>query len=151
MAHAAAAAIMAAARRHDADADADCIGVRSDGDRGAAAGGTTLRRRRQVSSSLATRAGLRADLAASGEEALQPAQLKASPMRSWIGLYALLYMLRQEGGTDFTREGIRATLEAATDVPMLEDLVLAALHDATAQIGARQQEALGGLGGLLGG
>ena len=37
-----------------------------------------------------------------------------------------------------------------TDVPMLEDLVLAALHDATAQIGARQQEALGGLGGLGG-
>ena len=33
---------------------------------------------------------LRADLAASGEEALQPENLKASPMRSWIGLYALL-------------------------------------------------------------
>jgi ABC-type branched-subunit amino acid transport system substrate-binding protein len=29
---------------------------------------------------------LRADLAASGEEALQPENLKASPMRSWIGL-----------------------------------------------------------------
>jgi DNA-binding YbaB/EbfC family protein len=43
-----------------------------------------------------------------------------------------------------------------TDVAMLEDLVLAALHDATSQIGARQQQALGGLdlgglGGLLGG
>jgi ABC-type branched-subunit amino acid transport system substrate-binding protein len=62
---------------------------------------------------------LRADLAASGEEALQPANLKSSPMRSWIGLYALLYMLREDGTTDFTREGIRATLEAATDVPML--------------------------------
>ena len=31
---------------------------------------------------------LRADLAASGDEALQPENLKASPMRSWIGLYA---------------------------------------------------------------
>lgn len=62
---------------------------------------------------------LRDDLAASGEDALQPANLKSSPMRSWIGLYALLYMLRQEGTTDFTREGIRAMLESATDVPML--------------------------------
>ncbi len=33
---------------------------------------------------------LRSDLAASGEEALQPENLKASPMRSWIGLYGLL-------------------------------------------------------------
>ena len=37
---------------------------------------------------------LRADLAASGEESLQPENLKASPMRSWIGLYALLKMIR---------------------------------------------------------
>jgi branched-chain amino acid transport system substrate-binding protein len=62
---------------------------------------------------------LRDDLASSGEEALQPANLKSSPMRSWIGLYALLYMLRQEGTTDFTREGIRTMLDSATDVPML--------------------------------
>ena len=33
---------------------------------------------------------LRSDLAASGEESLQPENFKASPMRSWIGLYALL-------------------------------------------------------------
>jgi hypothetical protein len=46
-----------------------------------------------------------------------------------------------------------------SDVSMLEDLVLAALHDATAKVAARQHEALGGLdlgglgglGGLLGG
>ena len=49
---------------------------------------------------------LRADLAASGEEALQPENLKASPMRSWIGLYALLKMIRDAEMTEFTREGI---------------------------------------------
>jgi ABC-type branched-subunit amino acid transport system substrate-binding protein len=63
---------------------------------------------------------LRADLAASGEEALQPLELKASPMRSWIGLYALLYMIRDAGMTDFTREGITEMLESAQDVPMLD-------------------------------
>ncbi len=31
---------------------------------------------------------LRADLAASGDDDLQPENLKTSPMRSWIGLYA---------------------------------------------------------------
>ena len=36
------------------------------------------------------------------------------------------------------------------DVTMLEDLVLAALNDASAQIAARQQQALGGLGDLGG-
>ncbi|MET0663930.1 MAG: ABC transporter substrate-binding protein, partial [Acidimicrobiales bacterium] len=63
---------------------------------------------------------LRQDLAASGQESLQPANLKASPMRSWIGLYALLYMIRDAGMTDFTREGITQMLEAAQDVPMLD-------------------------------
>jgi nucleoid-associated protein EbfC len=37
------------------------------------------------------------------------------------------------------------------DVALLEDLVLAALHDATARIQALQADAMGGLGGLLGG
>lgn len=36
------------------------------------------------------------------------------------------------------------------DVPMLEDLVLAALHDVNAQLAAIQREAMGPLGGLLG-
>jgi ABC-type branched-subunit amino acid transport system substrate-binding protein len=63
---------------------------------------------------------LRADLAASGDEALQPENLKASPMRSWIGLYALLWMIRDAGMTEFTREGIKEMVEAATDVPMLD-------------------------------
>ena len=49
---------------------------------------------------------LRADLAASGEETLQPENLKASPMRSWIGLYALLKMIRDAKMTEFTRDGI---------------------------------------------
>ena len=51
---------------------------------------------------------LRADLAASGEEALQPENLKASPMRSWIGLYALLKMIRDTEMTEFTGAGISA-------------------------------------------
>jgi nucleoid-associated protein EbfC len=37
------------------------------------------------------------------------------------------------------------------DVPMLEDLVLAALHDLSARVAELQQEAMGGLGDLLGG
>jgi ABC-type branched-subunit amino acid transport system substrate-binding protein len=62
---------------------------------------------------------LRADLAASGDEALQPENLKASPMRSWIGLYALLKMMRDAKMTTFTGEGISKMLNAAKDVPML--------------------------------
>ncbi len=46
---------------------------------------------------------LRADLAASGDEQLQAANMRTSPMRSWIGLYALLWMIRDAGMTDFTR------------------------------------------------
>ncbi|HET6951319.1 MAG TPA: ABC transporter substrate-binding protein [Acidimicrobiales bacterium] len=65
-------------------------------------------------------AALRADLAASGEEALQPANLKASPMRSWIGLYALLRILRDSGTTDFTSAAITEALDQAVDVPMLD-------------------------------
>ncbi len=37
------------------------------------------------------------------------------------------------------------------DIAMLEDLVLAALHDVNAQLAAIQHEALGGLGELFGG
>jgi ABC-type branched-subunit amino acid transport system substrate-binding protein len=64
-------------------------------------------------------AALRADLAASGQAALQPEELKITSMRSWIGLYALLYMIRDAGMTDFTREGVTTMLEQAKDVPML--------------------------------
>ena len=40
-------------------------------------------------------------------------------MRSWIGLYALLWMIRDTGMTEFTREGISTMLNQATNVPML--------------------------------
>jgi ABC-type branched-subunit amino acid transport system substrate-binding protein len=63
---------------------------------------------------------LRADLAASGEDSLQPENLKASPMRSWIGLYALLWMIRESGMTDFAREGITNLLQTTAEVPMLD-------------------------------
>jgi ABC-type branched-subunit amino acid transport system substrate-binding protein len=63
---------------------------------------------------------LRADLASSGEESLQVENLKASPMRSWIGLYALLKMMRDAQLTEFTGETITAMLQEAKDVPMLD-------------------------------
>jgi ABC-type branched-subunit amino acid transport system substrate-binding protein len=63
---------------------------------------------------------LRADLAAAGEEELKPNNLKASPMRSWIGLYALLRMIRDAGLNEFNRESIKAMVDEATDVPMLD-------------------------------
>ncbi|MFL6206659.1 MAG: ABC transporter substrate-binding protein [Acidimicrobiales bacterium] len=62
---------------------------------------------------------LRSDLAASGEDALQPENLKASPMRSWIGLYGLLYMIRDAKPAELSRQSLKAMIEAAKDVPML--------------------------------
>ena len=62
---------------------------------------------------------LRADLASSGDEQLQLENMRTSPMRSWIGLYALLRMIRDAGMTEFTREGISTMLQTVTDVPML--------------------------------
>lgn len=63
---------------------------------------------------------LRADLAASGKEGLQTKNLKASPMRSWIGLYALLHMIRESGMKDFTRPAMTAMLQKSGPVPMLD-------------------------------
>ena len=40
-------------------------------------------------------------------------------MRSWIGLYALLRMVRDAKMTVFTREGLTTMLNDAKDVPML--------------------------------
>jgi ABC-type branched-subunit amino acid transport system substrate-binding protein len=62
---------------------------------------------------------LRADLAASGDQSLQPENLKTSPMRSWIGLYALLKMIRDAKLTTFTRDSMTNLLQQAKDVPML--------------------------------
>ena len=55
------------------------------------------------------------------------------------------------GGGEFRNVTIRPDAVDPDDVEMLQDLVLAALHDATAKVAAAQQAALGGLGGLLGG
>lgn len=63
---------------------------------------------------------MRDDLASSGEESLQAENLKASPVRSWIGLYALLWMIRDADMTEFTGEGITELLRSAEDVPMLD-------------------------------
>ncbi len=63
---------------------------------------------------------MRADLAASGDESLQPGQVKVTSVRSWIGLYALLRMIRDAGMTEFSREGVTTMLQQAEDVPMLD-------------------------------
>ena len=55
------------------------------------------------------------------------------------------------GGMEFRSVTIRPDAVDPGDVPMLEDLVLAAIHDAVAKVNAAQQHALGGLGGALGG
>ena len=62
---------------------------------------------------------MRADLAESGEEELQVERIRPAAIRSWIGLYALLQMLRDTTTTEFTREGITSMLQQARDVPML--------------------------------
>ncbi len=59
--------------------------------------------------------------------------------------------VRVNGRYEFSHVQIVPAAVDPADVTMLEDLVLAALNDASAQIAARQQQALGGLGGLLGG
>lgn len=59
------------------------------------------------------------------------------------------------GGMDFQSVEIRPDAVDPDDVEMLQDLVLAAIHEAVGQVTAAQQSALGGiaggLGGLLGG
>ena len=59
------------------------------------------------------------------------------------------------GGMEVKSVKIDPSVVDPTDVEMLEDLVLAAIHDAMAKAGAISQQAmggldLGGLGGLLG-
>ena len=63
--------------------------------------------------------------------------------------------VRVTGGMEFQGVTIDPAAVDPDDVPMLEDLVLAALHDAVAkaqeaQAGAMGNLDLGGLGGLLG-
>lgn len=56
------------------------------------------------------------------------------------------------GGLDFKKVEIRPDAVDPDDVPMLEDLVLAALNDAMDQLGQLQESSLGGLdlGGMPG-
>ena len=62
--------------------------------------------------------------------------------------------IRTTGGLDFQSVTIDPKAVDPDDVEMLQDLVLAALHDAVGKANEAQQAAmgsLGGLGGLLGG
>lgn len=54
------------------------------------------------------------------------------------------------GGMEFRSVTIRPDAVDPSDVDMLQDLVLAALHDAVNKVNAAQQQALGGIGGMLG-
>lgn len=54
------------------------------------------------------------------------------------------------GAMEFRSVSIRPDAVDPDDVEMLEDLVLAALHDAVGKVNEAQQDALGGLGGLGG-
>ena len=61
-------------------------------------------------------------------------------------------VVRASGDLQFEAVSIEADVVDPSDVAMLEDLVLAALHDLSAVMAAAQQEAMGALGGLdLGG
>ena len=55
------------------------------------------------------------------------------------------------GAMEFRSVTIRPDAVDPDDVEMLQDLVLAALHEALDKVNAAQQDALGGLGGALGG
>ena len=55
------------------------------------------------------------------------------------------------GGLDFRRVTIDPKAVDPDDVEMLQDLVLAAIHDAVGKANAAQQAAMGSLGGLTGG
>jgi hypothetical protein len=54
------------------------------------------------------------------------------------------------GAMEFRAVHIRPDAVDPDDVEMLEDLVLAALHEAVAHVQSLNQQAMGGLGGLAG-
>jgi len=61
-------------------------------------------------------------------------------------------VVRASGDLQFEAVTIAAEVVDPSDVEMLQDLVLAALHDLAAGMASAQQEAMGALGGLdLGG
>jgi len=55
------------------------------------------------------------------------------------------------GGMEFRSVTIDPDAVDPDDVPMLEDLVLAAIHDAVARAREVTEEAMGGLGAMMGG
>jgi ABC-type branched-subunit amino acid transport system substrate-binding protein len=63
---------------------------------------------------------LRSDVSAADDQTIDPEHISINAMRSWIGLYALLRMIRDSGMKDFTRDGITTMLQNAKDVPMLD-------------------------------
>ena len=62
-----------------------------------------------------------------------------------------LVRVRVTGGFDFRQVVIDPSVVDPSDVEMLQDLVLAAVREAVAKVNELNQQALGGLGGLLGG
>ena len=62
-----------------------------------------------------------------------------------------LVRVRVTGGFDFREVVIDPSVVDPSDVEMLQDLVLAAVREAVAKVNELNQQALGGLGGLLGG
>jgi ABC-type branched-subunit amino acid transport system substrate-binding protein len=62
---------------------------------------------------------LRADLAAADDPDLAPENVEGFALRSWIGLYALLRMIRDADMTEFSGDAITSMLRTAVDVPML--------------------------------
>lgn len=59
--------------------------------------------------------------------------------------------IRATGAGQILAVSIAPEVVDPADIPMLEDLVLAALHDVSARVGDLQREAMGPLGDLLGG
>jgi ABC-type branched-subunit amino acid transport system substrate-binding protein len=60
-----------------------------------------------------------ADLAASGKAELQKDQIKSSPLRSWVSVYAFVKVIEQFGKPDdISRKAINDAFKAATNVDM---------------------------------
>ncbi len=63
---------------------------------------------------------LRDDLSESDEDLLQPENLKTTPMHSWMGLYALLSIIRSADTEDFSRENMTALIKESGPLDMLD-------------------------------
>lgn len=91
------------------------------------------------------------------QQQLVDAQAKAATMSVEGIAGGGVVRVRVTGGGEFTKVSIDPSVIDPDDASMLEDLVLAALHDASHKVQNLHQQALGGLGniggldGLLGG